>query len=71
MREPRVRVRSEQAELETSSIIPELEKTSCRDTVEPGIERHVCACKLSPVFVVVDRFASGTYIGYYLGRKSK
>ena len=38
---------------------------------ERGGERRVFACKLPKIFVVVDRFGTGTYIGYYLGRKSK
>ena len=37
---------------------------------EWGGERRVCACKLPSVIVAVDRFATGTKIGYYLGRKS-
>ena len=32
---------------------------------------RVYACSLSPIFVVVDRFATGFVIGYYLGQKSK
>ena len=34
---------------------------------ERGGERRICAYKLSPIFVVADRFATGTNIGYYLG----
>ena len=31
---------------------------------ERGGERRVCARKLPPIFAVVDRFATGTNIGY-------
>ena len=44
---------------------------SVETQVERGGERRVCACELSRIFVVVDRFATETNIGYYLGRKSK
>ena len=38
---------------------------------EWGGQRRVCACKLPRTLIVVDRFATGANIGYYLGRKSK
>ena len=35
------------------------------------IERRVVAREFPPIFVGVDRFATGINIGYYLGRKSE
>ena len=44
-------------------------KHSNETRAERGGERRVWACKLPPILVVGDPFATGTNIGYYLGRK--
>ena len=54
---------------ETSSMIPEL--SIVETLAERNGEQCICACKLPPIFVVVDQFSTGTSIGYYLGRKFK
>ena len=55
--------------VETLLIIPQLKQLIAETRAERGGERRVCAYKLPPIFVVADLHATGTNVGFYLGRK--